>query len=134
MDQQKPKLKKPKRDPLRNLKYLGYKISQLPEKYTLKQFVDFAKFQLAKKTRRLLKDPIWDDYTVEELLVEFYAHQFEENKEFRIAFEQEIGALAEDVDDFNAWADKQMAKERAKTLGATEDKVSFSPNDVMGEE
>lgn len=127
--------KKKKRDPYRNLKYLGYRLGQLPERYTLMQLVKYAKFQLAVKTRRLLKDPIWDEYTVEELLVEFYGHHFVENEDFRRRFEIEIGDVNGEIDAFSDWADKEMAKEakiREGTLG--EDKIKFSPLDVMGED
>lgn len=135
MDPKAP-TKKKRRDPYRNIKWLGYRLSQLPDRYGLKELVNFAKFQLAVKTKRLLKDPIWDQYTIEELLIEFYAHQFEDNKQFRVAFEQEIGSGNTDVDDFAAWADKKIAEEakiRNRLMGEAEDKVSFSPDDIMGD-
>lgn len=128
MDQ---KAKKKKKDHLRNLKWMGYRLSQLPDSYALKDLVRFAKFQLAVMSHRLLKDPIWDEYTVEELLVEFYAHQFMNNKDFRLRFEQEMRMNDDVVDDFAAWADAQMAKE-AKIIGGVEDSVKFNPQDVMG--
>lgn len=137
MDQLKnQKPKKKKRDPYRNIKYLGYRLSQLPDRYNLDDLVRYAKFSLSVKSGRLLKDPIWDEYTLEELLVEFFAHQFVDNKEFRIRFEQEIGDIDGTVDEFNKWADKQMAEEaklRAKVMGELEDRVTFDPDDVMGD-
>jgi hypothetical protein len=127
---------KPKKvDRFRKLKWLGYKKSNLLDKSTLADMVEYAKFQLAFKTNRLLKDPIWDEYTTEELLIEFYAHQFELNREFRMKFEAEINKMAADSDDFATWADKKIeedAKIRAKTLGELEDKVRFDPDDVLG--
>lgn len=128
--------KKSKVDPYRGLKYVGYRMVELPQTYTLQDFVRFAKFQLAVKTKRLLKDPIWDEYTVEELLSEFFAHQFEESKDFREKFEHEIAGDVGDLDDFAAWADKKMeedSKVRQKTLDQMEDSVSFDPSDIMGE-
>jgi hypothetical protein len=128
---------KKKRDPYRNLKFIGYKKGQLPERYTLKEFTEFCKMQLASKTRTLLKDPIWDSYTSEELIIEFYAHQFLENDKARMMFETELGSGNETVDEFSAWADKQIQKEakiRDGVLGESEDSIKFSPEDVMGEE
>lgn len=115
---------------------MGYRLVELPQTYKLMDFVRYAKFQLAVKTRRLLKDPIWDEYTVEELLVEFFAHQLNESTEFRQKFEQEIAGDVGDIDDFASWADKKMeqdAKERQKTLDRLEDNISFDPSDIMGD-
>lgn len=137
MEKPKATPQKKRRDPYRNLKWLGYKLATIEQAKTLAEYVEYAKFQLCVKNNRLMKDPIWDTYTNEEILLEFYAHQFEVSKEFRIRFEQELGANSQDVDDFAAWADKQMAKdatEREKLMGEAEDKVRFSPNDVMGDD
>lgn len=128
---------KKKVDPHRGMKYMGYKLSQLPKTYYLKDLVRYAKFQLAHRNKILLKDPIWDEYTIEELLVEFYAHQFQESKEFRQAFEQSMGDVDGSVEAFSKWADEQMAQEakiREQTLGQMEEKINFSPADVMGED
>lgn len=129
--------KKNKVDPYKGLKYMGYRMVELPSRYTMADFTRYAKFQLAVKTKRLLKDPIWDEYTVEELLTEFFAHQFEESKEFREKFEHEIAGDVGDLDDFASWVDKKMeedAKDRQKTLDQMEDTISFNPLDVMGDE
>jgi len=133
----KKQTKKKKLDPYKNLKRLGYNTSQLPERYNKDQLVTYAKFSLAKFSKRLLKDPIWDEYTEEELLIEFFAHQFEDNDKLRIEFEQEMNLNQGVVDDFAAWADKKMAedaKEREQIMGEAEDSISFSPDDVMGDD
>lgn len=131
---------KPKKkiiDPYRNLKKLGYYTSQLPDRYSKEDLIRYAKFQLARRAKRLLKDPIWDEYTEEELLIEFYSHQFEDNEKFKVEFEQELGKSADKIDDFAAWADKKIAEDakiRDMTMGQAEDHVKFSPNDVMGDD
>jgi len=137
LNQKKPKKKKKIIDPYRNLKKLAYHSSQLPDRYNKEDLLRYAKFQLARRAKRLLKDPIWDEYTEEELLIEFYAHQFEDNDQFRIKFEQESGMFDGVVDDFAAWADKKMAEDakiRDMTMGESEDHISFSPDDVMGDD
>lgn len=136
MDQPKAKPKK-RVDPYKGLKYIGYRQSQLPTTYSLADLTKYAKFYLAHKTKTLLKDPIWDEYTVEELLVEFYAHQMVDNKEFRIQFESQMGDIDGSVDDFASWADKQISEEakiRDETLDQMEDSVSFDPSEVMGDD
>lgn len=138
MNQTKPKTKK-KVDRYLGIKHLGYRISQLPNPYSLNDLLKYAKFILAEKSGRLLKDPIWDEYTIEELLMEFFAHQFHTNKEFLTEFESANGlAFTQDsLEDFVAWADKQIAEEgkiKEKLLDESEEKVSFSPDDVLGED
>lgn len=136
MSQEKPVKKKV--DPYRGVKYIGYRMAQLPDTYSLDQLVHFAKFQLAALTRTLLKDPIWDTYTIEEILVEYFAHQFHNNKEARTLFEAQLSDVSGAIDEFSDWADKEMAKEakiREQTLGGTEDSVKFNPGeDIMGED
>jgi hypothetical protein len=126
--------KKKRIDPYKNLKTLGYNLSQLPDKYNLKELTRYAKFYLASKTGTLLKDPIWDTYTTEEMLTEFYAYLMED-REYRLRFEQESGIKGE-VDDFASWAEKKIqedSKVRDKVLGQMEENIKFSPNDVIGE-
>lgn len=137
METKKDQKKQKKVDPYLGVKYLGYRMSQLPDPFSMRDLITYAKFILASKSGRLLKDPIWDQYTVEELLMEFYAHQFHESKELRLTFEQGLSVSDSVVDDFAAWADKQIAEEgkiRDKVMGEAEDKVSFSPDDVLGED
>lgn len=129
--------KKKERDPYLGIKHIGYKISQLPERFKLEDLVRYARFYLASKSNRLLKDPIWDSYTTEELLSEFYAHQFVENKELRIRFEAEVDDISGAVDDFATWADKKMAEDakiRDKIMDQAEDRISFDPSMVMGDQ
>jgi hypothetical protein len=130
-------LKKKRVDPYIGVKFIGYRMSQLPTRYKMSDLVRYARFILAEKAGRLYKDPIFDSYTVEELLAEFFAHQFHESKEFRVTFEEQIGDVNGDGEDFADWADRKIAEDakiRDKVMGGMEDKVSFNPSMVMGEE
>lgn len=134
MSQKPPKKKK--FDPYKGLKFFAFRMAQLPQPFSGKDLVRYAKMHLAIKTHTLLKDPIWDLYTNEELLVEFFAWQFQDEK-IRDMFEQDLGDIDGSVDEFAKWADKEMAEEakvRAKTLNSMEDRVSFDPGMIMGEE
>lgn len=125
-----------KADPLFRIKYLAYAQSQLVSRGDFNDFVRWAKFQLCMVTRRLTKDPIWDLYTPEEILIEYYSHQFEKNKKFLLEFEMSLNSVNGVVDDFSAWADKQIEKsrkEREELEATLEHSVSFSPTDVLGD-
>lgn len=133
---QKPKTKK--RDPLQRMKFVAYSMANLPDgMINIDDYIRFAKLQLCVKTRRLLKDPIWDSYTAEELLTEFFAHEFLVNKKFTEEFEMQLGSIDGALDSFDAWANRQIKKnqkERVKIMGEMEEKISFDPSkDVMGE-
>lgn len=133
--------KKPKpKDPLTALKYRGYvrAITVPGEETTLEDFVSFAKFFLCKQTRRLWKDPIWDSYTDEEILIEYFAHLFFTDKSARTEFEVNAfsgtDTYGEDIYD---WLDRKIAEnqaEREKKLDEMPDKVSFSPDSNKDQE
>ena len=125
--------KKPK-DSLFRIKHIAYCLSQTPlEECTFEDLVQFAKFQLCTMTKRLMKDPIWDSYTPEEVLVEYQAHLFQLKPDVLKDFELQMAHG--EVLDFNAWADLQIKmdeEEKRIQLGNQEDRVTFSPDDVMG--
>jgi hypothetical protein len=117
------------------LKHIGYSWSQNAlGSPTFKDFVKYAQFQLCVLNKVLMKDPIWDEYTEEEILAEYFAHGFQNNSDYRKEFE--ISLATGEVLDFSSWADLEMKRnqeaEDAKTA-AQEDSVQFSPDDVMGE-
>lgn len=123
------------KDPFLGPKHIGYCWSQTPlEGMTYKDFVKYAQFQLCYATKRLMRDPIWDTYTNEEILAEFFAHQFEQKPDTVREFETRLNKGA--YIDFNTWADleiKRTQEEQDKKLKELEDRVSFVPDQVMGE-
>jgi hypothetical protein len=123
------------RDPFLRLKYLGYCLSQMPEKdTTLDEFVEYAKFKLCVKNRVLMKDPIWDSYKKEDILMEFYAHQMEVSDKSRSELEKDLNMEGTAIDDFAEWADKQIKVNKEELQGTMghemEDKVSFNPSSI----
>jgi len=113
-------------------------MSHLPpeDSISLDDMVKFAKFQLCLKNKVLMKDPIWDDYTREEIMAEFYAHQFSFSEKAKLEFEASIKLNESGLDDFAQWADKQMANEKdlvGDSLGSAEERVEFDPKEIMGE-
>lgn len=128
--------KKKKTDPYFNLKYAGYCMSQMPPEGALIEFDDFvkyAKFRLCRESGRLMKDPIWEDYLDEEILMEYYAHLYEKNEEERAKIEAVLSGLAPDVVD---WFDDMIEKNKKdlnkykEEIEELEDEVSFKPDEI----
>jgi len=119
---------------LDRLKYIGYCLSQLPPEEAgspnLGDFVRYAKFQLCKATHTLMLDPIWDAYTDEEIIVEYYAHVLNSSKESRDALLNKLQGLDETIYD---WLDAQIErnqKENKRKAEKMEDSLSFSPGEL----
>ncbi len=109
------------------LKYVGYCMSQLPPEaveLTYADFVNYAKFQLCRKTSRLMKDPIWDKYTDEEILAEHYAHNFASDMDAKVNFEKEYMQSDDSIDDW------MIEKSGDLQEFKPEDKISFKPSDL----
>lgn len=125
---------KKEHDPLRSLKFKGYCWAHTApgENTTITDLTNFAKFYLCKHAHRLWKDPIWDQYTDEEILIEYFGHLFSKDEVTRKEFEAEINAGTEVYgDDIYDWLDKKIAenqKEMKKKLDEMPDRVSFSPD------
>ncbi len=119
--------KTPDIDNFYQIKYAGYCMSQLPPdgiEADLENFITFAKFHLCRASHRLMKDPIWDTYSDEELLVEYYALLFEQNKDAKEKMEQSFGLTTADAED---WFDEQIEKSKDEIV-KIEDRVTFSPS------
>lgn len=123
-------------DPLESLKHRGYFYSQgVPnsDTLTIPQLTAVAKFYLCRIYKLPLRNPIWDTYTTEELLIEYYAHLFHNNKEFREEFEANSGLSKDYYEDFADFAEKEIEKsqkEREEKATELEEKISFNPNDL----
>lgn len=119
--------KKPKSDPLRNIKAIGYAMAFRPLQgsTTLADLVRHAKFRLCSEKRLLMHDPIWDTYTDEQILVEFYALTFTQDSEAKALFEAGINGMLDDGKGSNskdaavAWMDAMIAKNQTAVALAT---------------
>ena len=128
-------VKKPKKqaDSLRALKYRAYCRSVMApgDDSTLGDFVMFCKFFLCKQTHRLWKDPIWEEYTDEEILIEYFSHLFYADKGARAEFEvREFSGTETYGEDIYDWLDRKVAENQAenkKKLDEMPDKISYSP-------
>jgi hypothetical protein len=118
------------KDPLFNLKYIAFCMAVKPtfeDRLTIAEFADFARFQLAASYKIPAKSTIWDKYTAEELIVEFYALKFFEDSEYSKEFEARLnGEAQEDLD----WMNKEIEKNKVeieKLKQQYPEKVNFSP-------
>lgn len=124
--------KKPEFDRLRNLKFKGYCRAHTPpgEDTSLGDLVDFAKFFLCRHSKRLWKDPVWDQYTDEEILIEYFAHLFSKDEKLKAEFETQINAGEVISEEIYEWFDRKIAEnqeEMKQKLESLPEKISFSP-------
>ena len=103
--------KSKEKDPFQRLKHIAYCMSNCPPKdHTYDDFVLYAKFQLCIICKVLWKDPIWDNYGDEEILVEYFAHAFNKSEDFQKEFEASLdfGYSGDDLE----WFNKQIKKNK----------------------
>lgn len=122
-------------EPFFRLQYIGYFICGFDterEDIRFKDFVEIAKFHLAQEKGVLLKDPVWNKYEDEEILIEYYGSLFYKNKEAKEKFEALLDGI--DTDDFE-WMEEQIQKNREQFKKSNEDlekeakNLSFEPGE-----
>lgn len=123
---------KKQRDPLLGLKYKAYCLVHVPpgESMKIEDLVNLGKWYLCNTLGYLWKDPIWEQYTDEEILIEYFSHLFAKDKELQNEFKAQI-SNGEDDEDIYAWLDQKIAEneaERKQKLEELPEKVSFSPD------
>jgi hypothetical protein len=128
----------PKSDPLFKLKHIGYvmAVGAPRGKGDLEDLVQNCKFMLCHARGYLMEDPVWDKYTDEQILTEYFAMEFRNNNDFRKEFEALVPGYDYDptIDEFLSWSEgkiEENAKE-LKTLEETKEEFEFTPAS-MGE-
>jgi len=116
-------------DPFFPLKYLGYCLAMTPpegDKIGLDAFVEFARFQLCEARNVLRKDAVWDNYSDEEVLIEYYAILMSKDETLRKKMELELGGMNYDRD--LDWFNKQITdnKKDIKDI-EKEEEFDFEP-------
>ena len=109
-----PKKERPVNEPWLGLKLIAAYRVRLPDPKDVNDEVlrDYAKWQICKARNKLFKDPIWDDYTDEEILIEFFGIIFEQNPEALEEFVNKTKTVDKDIND---WFDR-MAKEHEEKM------------------
>lgn len=105
--------KKKKRDILLPLKFKGYCMSEgkhpEDEGMSLSDFARYAKFQLCEERKVLTKDPIWDTYTDEELIIEYFAILCSKDEGLKKEFEGIFSGTLTESD--YEWMERMAAQE-----------------------
>lgn len=112
-------------------------LSQLPPepiKPTFEDLVNTAKFHLSLEKKVLLHDPIWDTYSDEDILVEWYAIVASKDEKFCQDLLFRLGTGYADDRDF---LDKLVEENQKHIINNNEvldstEEFEFTPNDVMG--
>ncbi len=103
-----------KKDSLRTLKYIGYCLSSLPPEEvetSYDDFIQYCKFQLCKINHKLMMDPVWGEYSDEEIISEYFAHNFSSSKELREKFEVELRGGDSKIYD---WLDEMIEQNQSE--------------------
>lgn len=135
---QKKEPNKKKSDPLKKIKLIAYRNVAGPEQGypSYKEFINMARTYLAIQNNIPFKSPIWETYTEEELLIEYFCHVFMKFPDRRQKFEMEMGMGEDEYDSFLAFADKAIEKNQKELEGRADelpDSLSFTP-DVLGDD
>lgn len=129
------KTKKTK-SPLFPLQYMGYFLAGFDterDDFNFNDFVEQAKFYLCQQRNVLTKDPVWDKYTVQEIIREYYAVLYSKNKGLRDEFEMLLASDGE-VENEADWLEQAVSRNRSKIEELKKDATSkpevveFDPN------
>lgn len=118
-------------DPFFGLKLIAYYRTGLPvneDDIDEEAYVQFAKWQICKIKSVLWNDPVWDEYTNPEILIEFFAIKFDENEELRKKFETGLVTTKQsDVDWMLKMEAKLLKEKQGKIKEAGSEKPKESP-------
>jgi hypothetical protein len=126
---QLPKIEAAK-DPLFGLKYIAYLRTTLPkdsDSLDNDTIVSFAKWQVCKSRNILWNDPIWESYTQQEILIEFFAIRFDEDEKLRTAFE--AGLVSASKSDMDWLLQDELKEKDSKISSVTNESSPENPEE-----
>jgi hypothetical protein len=122
------KAKKPNpEDPFFGLKYIAYLrtgLSVNTEDIDAEGLVNFARWQICKVRNILWNDAIWEKYTPEEILIEYFAIKFDENDTERKTFEATIVTGKETDIDWMMRSEAKYLKQQAPNNDTIKEELS----------
>ena len=110
---------------MRKLKSIAYcrAFGSMDGKVSYDALVITARSFLGRETKTLYNDPIWDEYTPEEILIEFFQYKFAKDEDFKKDFEVECNVKDLQKEDTMDWLDEMVAQAERE---ADED-LSYTP-------
>lgn len=124
------------KDPFFGLKYIAFcRTGLIVDGETLDEeaMLAFAKWQICKVRNILWNDPVWDNYTNPEILIEYFAIKFDEDADLRTAFEAStVSAKEADVDWFERMEKKLKEGSKIKEeviAGGTIEELPQTPSE-----
>lgn len=126
------------KDQFHNLKLIAYKRATLEgDTVDLDDFVEFCRMHLCHTYKVPFNSSVWDSYTDEQVMIEYFALKFIREEKFRSEFENKLKGIepVEELseDEFLEWA-KQMEinnrKEVEELKQSMEKSIDFTPNMV----
>lgn len=128
--------KQPENDPFSRLKYIAYCRNYTPiQNGDYADLLSFAKNYLCLVKNVLILDPIWDMYTEEDLLVEYYSVRMYKEDTYKDEIEASFKGKGNTVNDLADWADEEIEKYNADREKKIEEaKIDFSPSELKGED
>lgn len=117
-----PKNNEIDQDPFFGLKYIAFLRTGKPhddEDIDQEWLLNFAKHQICKVRSVMWNDPIWEKYTHEEILIEYFAIKFDENTKSREEFEARLVRPKEDDIDWMLQKEAKLLKEQLATNNDT---------------
>jgi len=85
--------------------------------------VQYARYYVSNKKNLLFSDPIWNNLTKEEILIEYFCLRFDEDETFRGEFIAQLRGVKED--DY-AWFEKMEKQHLEKTKDLEEIDEDFT--------
>lgn len=117
-------------DKLINLKHIGYTraFMGIDNDISLPVFIDACKTYICARQKILFNDPIWERYSDEEIIVEYYSYLFIDNKSEREKFESSVDAASgSDTYDWLTSKVDELEAESEKKVNELPDRISFNP-------
>lgn len=105
-------------DPFYGLKYIAYCRAHLPpeDAFELEDFTDYAKQYICAKRNALWLDPIWDRYTEEDILAEYFTIRVFEDEQVKVEMENSFKFLSKKDEAFFEKMTKDYEDRKAKKL------------------
>lgn len=107
------------KDPFLGYKNIAFLRTGLPvdnEEISPEIFLDYAKWQVCKARNILWHDPIWDRYTVPEILIEWFSIRFDQDPEIRAQFQAQLVKVPDKTYDWFEKMEKTYSTQKSDKI------------------